>query len=104
MIASRQRPLDAPRDGDARNLATPLVAYEAAVFDQATYFAVVRFRTASPDGGRYDRREFSVFPWAVRYAEGLDDACVYAVTESGRFCLLDRERLGEWETRWRETR
>jgi hypothetical protein len=102
MPNSKQRPLEAPRGGHEHDFSLGIVAYEAAVFDRASHFNVVRLRLER--GSADFLRNFADFAEAVRYAAGHADACVYAVTESGRHCLLDRERLAEWETRWRQGR
>lgn len=47
---------------------------------------------------------FVILPWAIRFARNRADACLYAVTSSGRFALLDRDKWFEWEMRWRRNR
>ena len=93
MTTSKQTPLTSPRGGSASNLTQRRVDWEAAAFDEAAYFAVVRMRAST-------RAEFTVFPWAVRSARQHDDACLYAVTVGGRFALLDRVKWDEWIQRW----
>ena len=94
MPTSSQAPLAAPRGASTTDMSQPRTSWEAACFDDAEYYTVVEVR--------HDRREtrFRVFPWAARFASGRDDACLYAVSASGRFALLDRERWWEWEIRW----
>lgn len=101
MPASKQTPLTAPRGSSVLDLSQPRVNWEAAAFDEAEYFAVVRMARR---GDEPLRREFTVLPWAVRFARVRDDVCLYAVAPCGRFALLDREKWDEWEVRWKEAR
>lgn len=98
MPASKQDPLAVADARDASDLSQPRTSWECAVFDEAAHYAVVEVR--------HDRRlsEFRVFPWAVRFAREHEDACVYAVSASGRFALLDKEKWAEWEERWMRAR
>lgn len=102
MPSSKQRPLDAAAGRDEHDFSQRRDGWEATVFDRAAYFAVVEMRGAPADQARPETR-FTVFPWAARLARGRADACLYAVTASGRFALLDRDKWSEWETRWRTT-
>ena len=99
MTQSKQRPLEAPRGGHEHDFSVGIVTYEAAVFDQAIHFNVVRLRQDRRSAEYL--RQFTDFEEAHGYAAQHLDACVYAVTESGRHCLLDRIKWDEWETRWR---
>jgi len=101
MPVSKQDPLSAQRGGDARDFGQPRLSWEVAAFDQAQYFACVNMARRG-ETRRYVK--FAHFPWAARYARGQLHTCVYAVTESGRFALLDREKWVDWETRWWEMR
>lgn len=101
MPSSKQTPLTSPRGGTVGDLSQPRTNWEAAAFDEAQYFAVVRMCRR---GDEPLRREFTVLPWAVRYASRGDDLCLYAVAPCGRFALLDREKWSEWVTRWMEAR
>lgn len=87
--------LDAPNAGSGRDLARPRSEWELSVFDRAAHFAVVEMR------GEREYLRFRVLPWAIRRARTSPSTCLYAVSASGRFSLLDRERWGAWEARWR---
>ena len=98
MPHSNQQPLTAPRGGSEHAFHLTYAEWEAAVFDRAAYFAVFELRNKRKE------TDFIVFPWAVRFARmhQADGACIYAVCESGRFTMLDPEKLDEWLQRWRE--
>src|ERR1700756_830147 len=95
---TKQRPLTSPRNGHEHDFSLTEADWEAAVFDQAAFFAVIEFRHKR----RYT--QWKTFPWAVRYAKPRTDAGLYAVTASGRFVLLERVVWDQWEQRWREGR
>lgn len=100
---SKQQPLSAARGRSAHDFTQSYTDWEGAVFDNAAYFAVIELRGAqSRSAGPRDRKytKFRYFPWAVRYATPKPDACVYTVTQAGRFNFLDREKWDEWMTRW----
>ena len=101
MPVSKQQPLTASRGGHVHDFTQSSARWEAAVFDQAVCFAVVKMarRGESPE-----RHEFWCFPWAARFARDRRDVCLYAVASTGRFALIDREKWDEWEIRWWETR
>lgn len=107
MPSSKQLPLTARRGGHEHDFSQPRADWEAAVFDRAAYFAVIKIGFGMLDRGGntsgYPERRFEFFPWAVRYAR-LRGGCIYAVTETGRFNLCDRDKWDEWATRWWETR
>jgi hypothetical protein len=98
MPSCKQRPLEAPRGCHEHNFSQDYSSWEGAVFDRAEYFAVIEMR----NGRKYT--SWKIFPWAVRYAKARQDACIYAVTESGRFNNLERVVWDAWETRWWESR
>ena len=94
MLKTKLDPRTAPRGGTEHDFAVPRENWETACFDNASYFAVIEMRRDR------HRTEFLILPWAIRYASERDDACLYAVAETGRFALLDRARWPEWEDRW----
>lgn len=99
MPSSKQAPLTAPRGGHEHNFAVPYPHTEAACFDRAEYFAVIKMCHI---GEEKEYVKFTMFPWAVRYANRSHSYCLYAVAPSGRFVALDREVWDQWEIRWRE--
>jgi hypothetical protein len=96
MPVSKQQPLLAARGTHEHDFGQRYVDWEGAVFDRAEYFAVVEMR--SVPARKYTK--WKCFPWAIRYARRHPDACLYAVTRSGRFNNLEREKWPEWEIRW----
>jgi hypothetical protein len=91
-----QQPLASPRGRSPHNFTQSLPDWEAAVFDSATLFVVQYLRR--PTNER--RFEFCTMQEAVDHARSQDDpACLYAVSESGRFALLSREKWDEWLAR-----
>jgi hypothetical protein len=104
-MKSKQQPLTARRGTHEHDFTQSRADWEAAVFDRAIHFAVVENR---------NKRKYSTWrylPWAVKYCRQLDtghwDAagwCIYAVTATGRFNLLDHEKIDEWVQRWWENR
>lgn len=97
MPVSKQRPLEAVAGKSENDFAQRREGWEVTTFDRAAYFTVVEMSL------RVEAR-FTVFPWAVRFARQSVGVCLYAVTASGRFALLDKEKWSEWETRWRSAR
>jgi hypothetical protein len=105
MPQSKQQPLTARRGTHEHDFTQPYAEWETAVFDRATHFAVVETR---------NKRKYSTWrylPWAVKYCRQLDTGhwdiagwCIYAVTATGRFNLLDHEKVDEWVRRWWENR
>jgi hypothetical protein len=105
MPSSKQQPLTARRGTHEHDFTQSYADWEAAVFDRATHFAVVETR---------NKRKYSTWrylPWAVKYCRQLDTGhwdiagwCIYAVTATGRFTLLDHEKIDEWVQRWWENR
>jgi hypothetical protein len=105
MPQSKQQPLTARRGTHEHDFTQPYAEWETAVFDRATHFAVVETR---------NKRKYSTWrylPWAVKYCRQLDTGhwdiagwCIYAVTATGRFTLLDHEKIDEWVQRWWENR
>jgi hypothetical protein len=103
MPSSKQQPLTARRGTHEHDFTQSYADWEAAVFDRATHFAVVETR---------NKRKYSTWrylPWAVKYCRQLDTGhwdiagwCIYAVTATGRFTLLDHEKVDEWVQRWWE--
>jgi hypothetical protein len=102
MPSSKQQPLTAPRGRSEHDFAQTYAHWEAAVFDNAAYFATIEMRSTP----RYKRIEWRYFPWAVRYARQNEAGgpCIYAVAHTERFTLLDPEKWDEWCTRWFENR
>jgi hypothetical protein len=104
-MKSKQQPLTARRGTHEHDFTQSRADWEAAVFDRAIHFAVVENR---------NKRKYSTWhylPWAVKYCRQLNtghwDAagwCIYAVTATGRFNLLDHEKIDEWVQRWWENR
>lgn len=99
MPSSKQTPLTSPRGRSVHDFSQRLVDWEASVFDDAEYFAVVEMRFEERG---YGHTRFEAFPDAVRRAEASARVTLHAVSSSGRFALLDREKWPEWERRWRE--
>ena len=97
MPTSKQTPLSSPRGRSVHDFGQTLPDWEAAVFDQASYFAVVEFRNAC------HRTEFDkpFLRQAVCFARQREQfgSCLYAVTKEGRFCLLDKDQWDHWLTR-----
>jgi hypothetical protein len=104
MPRSKQTPLKCPRGRHEHDFSQTCQEWECAIFDRASYYKVVEYRSGSGPNLGDTKREthWSVFPWAVRYAADRRDAVIYAVAPTGRFTCLDREKWGEWEQRWRE--
>jgi hypothetical protein len=103
MPVSKQTPLTSQATHE-HNFEQSYADWEASVFDRAAYFAVIELRYGGRGQQRYTK--WTVLPWALRYArEHVETGpCVYAVVESGRFTVLDREKWDDWETRWRRSR
>ena len=99
MRTSTQQPLTGQSTHE-HNFSQSVTDWEASVFDRAAYFAVIELRYGSTLSERRKYTTWTNFPWAVRYARRHLDACIYAVTDLGRFNNLDREKWSEWETRW----
>lgn len=72
--------------------------WEPVVFDNAEHFRVVEFKGR---GQRVSVR-FEDLPSALRAADPLLRACVYAVTKSGRSIVLDRAQWPQWLERYNQ--
>ena len=94
MPTSNQKPLTAPRGGNPHDFRQKQSDWEAAVFDGAAYFSVVRFR--SPLGRVTD--DFGRAADAIAFARSSlsQGPCVYAISDQGRSVLLDPEKWDEW--------
>ena len=66
--------------------------WDKVVFDNAEYFSVIELRSTPAR----KRTEFTYFPDAVEYAQDKTDACIYAITGSGRSAVLDRKAWLQW--------
>ena len=98
MSSFAQRPLVSPRGLNPHDFTRNIPDWEAAVFDNAVNFVVQYYRRPW-----YERRfEFATLVEAIEHERSQDDmGCIYAVSESGRFALLDRVKWDEWLERQR---
>ena len=102
MPASKQIPLTAPRGLSEHDFSGKLPYWEAACFDNASYFSVVELKIG--DRGVREYLTFDEPTMAMDYARDRLHASLYAVAPSGRFVHLDRDKWDEWVQRWREGR
>jgi hypothetical protein len=101
MSTFAQRPLKSPRGLHPHSFTLNIPDWEAAVFDNAVNFVVQYYRRH----WTVRRFEFATFGEAIDHERAQDDmGCIYAVTESGRFALLDRDKWDQWLERQRQAR
>lgn len=103
MPTTQQQPLRAGRGNSPHDFTQSYSDWEGSIFDTAEYFYVLRFRAASRP--RRPRDEFTSCRAAVAFARSHFDegACVYAMSHTGRFFLLDREVWDLWIQREEES-
>lgn len=97
-LTQTQAAATTPRNRGAHNfrVARKFQEWEAAVFDDAAYFTVVKL---APTPGHRFRTEYPTFAEARAHAEADSRTCLYAVTASGRTAQLDRAAYPAWAAR-----